>query len=122
MSIRNLEGKRGDTWYWEFEILQADGETPQNITSATFRFTAKYRIGDGDGSAPIVGTSGGGQCVITGASTGKMTVQISKTATAAVDAPCSLEYDLQATDAGGLVWTPFEGRIDVSADVSVSQP
>jgi hypothetical protein len=122
-SVLNLKATRGDTWYWEFTVLQRDNETPQDITGASFRFTAKYKTSDADSSAPIVGTNSSGECQVIDAPNGILTVKIPPAQTALVaDAPTSLRYDLQATDGAGNVYTVSRGRIDVEADISLTQP
>ena len=119
----NLEATRGDTWYWEFTVLQRDNKTPQDITGASFRFTGKYDRDDADVDAPIVGTTSGGQCQVTDAPNGVVEVKIPASQTGNVTgAPRALQYDLQAVDGGGNVYTVVHGRIDVKADISITAP
>ncbi len=121
-SVIDLEATRGDTWDWEFTVLQRDRVTPQDITGAQFRFTGKYDAADADVDAPIVGSTSGGQCQVTDASGGIVRVRITPAQTGGVSAPTNLRYDLQATDGAGNVWTVARGRIRVEADISLTQP
>jgi hypothetical protein len=113
---------RGDTWAWEFTVLKPNKQDPQDITGAQFRLTAKYDPADFDGEAPIVGTSGSGQCQVTDGPAGIVEVIIPPSQTKLVTAPTTLRYDLQATDGAGNVWTVAKGRIVVEADISLVQP
>lgn len=122
MSYHELRQRRGDTWKREFTVLQADEETPQDITGATFRFTAKSDPDDADGDAVVTGTTGDGRCAIIDAANGVMRVTIPPTVTETVTAPGVYHFDLQATDAGGDVWTVAWGRLIVDRDISITQP
>jgi len=122
MTYHELRQRRGDTWKREFTVLQADEETPQDIAGATFRFTAKSNPDDADVDAVVVGTTGGGQCAITDAVNGVMVVTIDPADTAALSAPATLWFDLQAQDAGGDVWTVAWGKLIVDRDISITAP
>ena len=113
---------RGDTWYWQFTVLQPDRTTPQDITGAAFRFTAKDDLADADVEATVSGTTAGGECQVTDAANGLVTVKIDPAQTAGVSAPAVLEYDLQARDGAGDVWTVARGRLSVDEDVSLTAP
>jgi hypothetical protein len=118
----DLEATRGDTWYWEFQVLQSDRSTPQDITGAQFRFTAKVNLADDDSAAVIVGTTASGACQVTNATSGIVTVKLPPIDTAAVTAPGTYQYDLQARDGAGDVWTVAQGRLKVYEDVSRTTP
>lgn len=117
MGEQQLEAKRGDTWYWQFEITELDLETPQDITGATFRFTVKESVADADADAVALGTSAGGECQVTDGPSGVMSVKIPASATQDVT-PGRYAYDLQARDGAGDVWTPMWGTLVVLPDVS----
>ncbi len=122
MSYHELRKRRGDTWYQEFTVLQPDEVSPVNITGASFRFTAKADPDDADGDAIVSGTTAGGECQVTDAAAGVMTVKIPASATTSIAAPSSLYFDLQAEDSAGDVWTTAWGKIIVDRDISITVP
>jgi hypothetical protein len=120
MSESPLEGRRGDTWYWLFELTLEDMETPRDITGAQFRFTVKEDTTDPDDEASVVGTTADGRCQVIDGPGGKVTVKIPPAATDV--APGHYLYDLQARDGAGDVWTPMYGALVVLPDVSRTSP
>jgi hypothetical protein len=116
MSEVNLIAKRGDDETFAITITGTDGG-PFDLTDCEVQFTAKRRL-DPDEDAVIVKTLDDG-IEVTNPSGGLATLSISSGDTSGLPPHrIGLYYDIQITDADGLITTPIEGRLTVRPDVT----
>lgn len=116
--MSDLHVKRGDSIVLAVgPVLKADGSV-QDITGHSLRFTAKNRITDTDGVAPITGTTAGGQIVITDGPGGLARVTIPAAQTDGFTTDRVLLWDLQISDPSGVVKTLDSGKLIVTRDVT----
>ncbi len=102
---------RGDSATFGVSVLDT-AKVPVNITGATVRFTAKYRVSDLD-SAALIQRVG----VITNATLGQAEIRLLPADTSALTGTTTLHYDVELTDATAKVQTISAGLLLVKADV-----
>jgi hypothetical protein len=112
----DIDYLRGDAHTIPFNCTKADG-TVQDLTGwSGFKFTVKKSLEDDIGAAKFQKTSGGGGITIPTPTNGQVLVAI---ASADVSSLSGRHwYDLQATDAGGLVKTLRLAHFFVGKDVT----
>lgn len=111
-STTELSLIRGDTATFAFALVR--GGRPVPLTGAAIRFTAKRSLADGD--AVFTKTIDDG-LTVTDAEGGRIDVTFNAPDTRDLDAPLTLVWDLEVTEAGGTVSTPLIGTLRLDADV-----
>lgn len=80
-------------------IYQADGVTPENITSWAISFMVKKRAADLDSLAKVVKTVTDGGIAITSAASGIITITVFAADTVAIN-PGTYRYEIKRTNTG----------------------
>lgn len=112
----NIERVRGDTSILTFAIT-TDGGTALNITGFSFKLTVDPSEAPTDALANLFQlTTGGGGIVIEDATGGIISATLSTLQ--ADQTPGTYYYDLEQTDAGGLIRTLLKGAWTVVQDIS----
>lgn len=108
--------KRGDDRTLAATAYEADGETPQDLTSVTLFFTAKARRIDTDEDAIIAKDHD--EIDIVDATSGTFEVPLEAADTDGLEAPLLLVWDLQGIDSVGAVLTLADGRMLIQPDIT----
>lgn len=116
--MTTLKVDRGDTIELVVgPVVDASGAV-QDLTGATFRFTAKDRKDDDDAAAIITASTGDGRITVPDPATGMAYVTIPAPTTAAFAADRTLYWDVQVSQPGGRVKTLDSGLLYVTRDVT----
>jgi hypothetical protein len=115
---------RGDAAPWQFQVVQKDGTTPQDITGMSLRFVAKRRLSLADDDpGVIVATVANGRLTVDSAVQGLVTLKLEPGDTSGLGVGMTgFEWNLQVTDALGKPQTPLYGTLVVRGDVAVMVP
>jgi hypothetical protein len=114
----DLELTRGDDRTWIFEVTRENDQgvaQPLDLTDAIVRFTAKRSAADADADA-VITKSTDDDISIYDPATGVAYVTIRHGDTAGLEAPLTLEWDLEI-DQAGVVSTAASGLLRLRADV-----
>lgn len=112
--MTTLHATRGDDEVYEFTVKRAN--VVVDISGAVLRFTA--RLGANVADPPIISLITGNGIDITDGPAGKCLVTVPGTATAALDAPIRLVYDLELDLGASGKSTVATGLLYVNADVT----
>lgn len=108
----DLSFTRGDTAVYAFAVTM-DGSA-LDLTGATVVFSAKRALADS--AALITKTIGNGLTLID-AEGGRVDLTFNPADTRDLEAPLTLDWDLEVTEASGYVSTPMTGTLLLTADV-----
>jgi hypothetical protein len=129
-----IESGSGDTFFWEF--FQA-GVSPRqftvkNYTTAaavditgwtSFRFVAKYRVGDADAAAVLSETLAGGGIAKTTAASGILTVTLAAADTSSLAYEThELDAELHGVDGSANLWKLAEGVVKIKPGAARTAP
>lgn len=114
VSESNLCRVRGDTS--PFRVAVSNGTAAINITGYTFAFTVDPSPAPVDSANNLFQLTTGSGITITDGPNGIIQLQLSTPQ--ADQAPSVYFYDLQMTDAGGLITTILRGQYEVQQDIT----
>lgn len=105
----------GDDYTFEFTLLQSDGETPEDLTGWTLKFTVKLAVTDADpGLVQKTAT-------LADATNGRFDITLVNTDVPGPGRILGL-YDIQGTDGSGAACTLVHGCIEFLPNVTQTVP
>lgn len=112
-AVYNARIEMGTTWVKEFTWKDGD-KNPKDISGATAVFTLRYALGD---SSPAVTASSAGGEVTNGGASGKFTLTLSDTVTAALT-PGKGVWDFLVTESDGTKTKLIGGSVTIARGVT----
>lgn len=108
----DLQFTRGDTAIFAF-ALTMDG-VALDLTGATIRWTAKPSVSD---VSALISKAIGSGLTVADPTSGRVDLTFNPQDTRDLDAPATLYWDLEVTEANGYVSTPLIGTLRLDADI-----
>ena len=127
MDRKDLSIVRSDTYIFDVVAKRPDPDTgslvPIDLTTGKAWFTAKRTLNDLDANAVIQLSTTTSGVILLAAPLGIVRVTIPPLATTSLpNDPVALQYDIQVSDAAGVVTTIQKGLLMVEPDVTLTTP
>lgn len=119
----HLKMKRGDSLEFAIEsYVTVNGVTsPEPMTGATIKMTAKYSVADADPGVFQISTTSGAIVVrATPGETHIADIVVPPSATSAITVDCVLEYDVEVTWSVTKKHTLQDGTLSVTLDITTT--